>query len=297
MVRTACRGPSRARPFHEFSRDSIRAKLQSQVVDGLPNPAAQSELRQHVRQTTLDASRHIRRGDFTAFSAEDLQQLFSVYDALYFRKLCGQLIRQNGSRLSFRVSSRMTTSGGKTTVVSRSPHWQPAQGANDFEIAVSSTLLFQSNFHGEQPVFVVGLPCSDRLDALLRIFEHEIVHLIEFLVWGDSSCSPPPLPKHCSFQSLGTAKVTINSPHRLNQPTVNGVFAWVILLDSTSGLSTRWDSSIKLRSGRRSWYPDRHGTDFDDGKKYSKYYVPIDLTQQTIVGVSVRPFCDTMGGS
>ena len=33
-----------------------------------------------------------------------------------------------------------------------------------------------------------GLVCRDRLEALQRIFEHELLHLAEFLGWGRSNC-------------------------------------------------------------------------------------------------------------
>ena len=41
----------------------------------------------------------------------------------------------------------------------------------------------------DRPVIVCGLSCADRLDALQRIMEHEIIHLFELLSWGRSSCS------------------------------------------------------------------------------------------------------------
>ena len=35
---------------------------------------------------------------------------------------------------------------------------------------------------------VGGLVCRDRLESLQRIFEHELLHLAEFLGWGRSNC-------------------------------------------------------------------------------------------------------------
>lgn len=35
---------------------------------------------------------------------------------------------------------------------------------------------------------VCGIECRDRLAVLDRLFEHEIVHLIELLVWDKSRC-------------------------------------------------------------------------------------------------------------
>ena len=36
---------------------------------------------------------------------------------------------------------------------------------------------------------VNGLLCRDRTEALQRVFEHELLHLLEMLIWARSSCS------------------------------------------------------------------------------------------------------------
>ena len=41
----------------------------------------------------------------------------------------------------------------------------------------------------DRRVTVCGLECKDRLEALQRIFEHEMVRLAEQLCWGSSHCA------------------------------------------------------------------------------------------------------------
>ena len=52
----------------------------------------------------------------------------------------------------------------------------------------STTLLYNTFQNVERTVTVGGLVCRDRLEALQRIFEHELLHLAEFLAWGRSNC-------------------------------------------------------------------------------------------------------------
>ena len=60
-----------------------------------------------------------------------------------------------------------------------------------YEIAISTTLLSQTFGDVQRPVRVNGLLCRDRVEALQRIFEHELLHLLEMLIWTKSSCSAP----------------------------------------------------------------------------------------------------------
>ncbi len=135
----------------------------------------------------LAQSAFIREGNFRAIGEDDLRLLFRIYDDHFFENLLGRMLREGGSgEVTFRLSARMTKAAGKTIMTrprSRSVDRPPV-----FEIAVSTLLLFQ-NFEGPgRPVSVGGLPCADRLEVLQRTFEHELLHLAEFLAWGTSSC-------------------------------------------------------------------------------------------------------------
>ena len=54
----------------------------------------------------------------------------------------------------------------------------------EYEITISATLLFNTFQDVDRPVTVGGLVCRDRVEAFQRIFEHELLHLAEFLALG-----------------------------------------------------------------------------------------------------------------
>ncbi len=77
----------------------------------------------------------------------------------------------------------MTHAGGKTT------RRTTRTGDVRYEIAVASSMLFDAFADADRGVSVAGLECGNRLDALQRVMEHEMVHLIEQLCWKSSDCS------------------------------------------------------------------------------------------------------------
>ena len=58
----------------------------------------------------------------------------------------------------------------------------------DYEITVSTTLLYNTFRDVEPTVTVGGLVCGTGSKSFQRIFEHELLHLAEFLGWGRSNC-------------------------------------------------------------------------------------------------------------
>ena len=78
---------------------------------------------------------------------------------------------------------RLTRTAGTTT------RFQARRGRSSppapprYEIAISSPLMFQTFHDVQRPVRVNGLLCRDRVEALQRVFEHELIHLLEMLIW------------------------------------------------------------------------------------------------------------------
>ena len=131
-----------------------------------------------VHEFMLRNSESIRRPNFEQLSCADLGLLFQVTDEQFFQgKLC-RACETTARPLKFRLSRRMTTSGGMTTMQ------QVAHDAKDFEIAIATTPLFQS-FQRNESSKVGGRVCRNRLQALQRIMEHEMIHLAEMLVWDE----------------------------------------------------------------------------------------------------------------
>ena len=167
----------------------------SQLALNLDLHAAEIQRRRRaVAVRLLKESTALRDVNFGTIQTRDLFELFCHYDELFFEGHLSSWFEHDRYALKFRLSRRMTSTGGMTTY-RRSPLDSRAstqdtrqRTSHDFEIAISSTLLFNTHFDG-RPVKVGGVPTANRLDALQRIFEHELVHLLEMLIWEDSSCA------------------------------------------------------------------------------------------------------------
>ncbi len=226
---------------------------------------------QRVFETCRACRPNLADPNFRSFSVQDLRFLFQAIDDTVFQSLLTQSLRASSSPLTFRISRRMTNAGGTTTM--RTEHHS---GTRSFEIAISSTLLF-SSFSNEQSkaILVTGIPCTNRLQALQRIMEHEIVHLIEMLLWNDSSCRKP------RFKSIVTRFFGHRESHhqllrpqdvaRIQQNIHPG--DWVAFSFEDQQFIGRVNRITKRAT---VLVPDPRGTRYNDGRCYRKFYVPLE---------------------
>ena len=149
-------------------------------------PGAIAEKSSRIYRATLERSGDIRSGNFEAIGLDDLRRLYELYDGEFFGGLIGRMLREDGpSDLRFRLANRMTSAGGKTFFrKARRGRGPGSVEWREYEIAVSTFLLFQTFREVDRPIPVAGLICGDRLEALQRVFEHELLHLAEFLATG-----------------------------------------------------------------------------------------------------------------
>lgn len=231
-----------------------------------------AERKNVIYRTTLEQSRHFDGGNFEQIHPDDLELLFEQYDHHFFEGQCRQ---QLGHRpLRFRLSSRMTRAGGKTAhAISRSPHRRES-----FEIAISTTLLFQTFNDVERTITVTGCECHDRLEALQRIFEHELIHLLEMATWKKSSCSQR------RFQTLAHRFFShTEHTHALITPRERALKRFGIRAGSR--VRFRFDGTelvgLVNRITRRATVlvEAPHGQLFSDGKRYETYYMPLNMLE------------------
>ena len=155
-----------------------------QIVESTTLDAPQIAARTaQIHAVVLSKSRYMDAANFTKFHRADLELLFAEYDDAFFG---GQVKESLGTTpLHFGLSKRMTSAGGKTA-----SYTDRRTGSRRYEISVSAAILFgcfRDDDH--RPITASGLVCRDRLDALQRVMEHELVHLIEVLLCDQSSCS------------------------------------------------------------------------------------------------------------
>ena len=143
-----------------------------------------------IYEATLAQSPQIREGNFTVIGTDDLERLFFWYDREFFRGRLGEMILEDEAHpMAFRLSRRLVSAAGQTIRQVRRVRQDGKPAVKvDYEITISTTLLYNTFQNVERTVTVGGLVCRDRLESLQRIFEHELLHLAEFLGWGRSNC-------------------------------------------------------------------------------------------------------------
>jgi len=130
------------------------------------------------------ASPWLREANFRRIGTDDLERMFDLYDERFFGGWLRRRLAEKRAGLFFRLSRRMARTGGKIA-------WHPPGRGRDgwYEIVLASRLLFMTFADVQRPVAMCGLTCHNRLEALQRLLEHEIVHLVEMLAWDQTSCS------------------------------------------------------------------------------------------------------------
>ncbi|MCL2064578.1 MAG: SprT-like domain-containing protein [Candidatus Cloacimonetes bacterium] len=105
----------------------------------------------------------------------DLEYLFSLYDKYFF---AGKLAENFNIILKY--SNKLTRSAGLLKYAKRK---------SEVNISVSYPLIFVAYIRKPNRYIVNGETCKDPIEALMRVLEHEIAHLIEFVIYGTSNCN------------------------------------------------------------------------------------------------------------
>lgn len=235
--------------------------------------AAIAEKSGAIAETLLRHSSRVRSPNFDAIATDDLARLFALYDARFFEGGIRRLLDAQGAVLHFDLSRRLTRSAGQTS------RRLVGQKGVHYKIALSTTILFQSFRGDERLLRANGVECRDRLAAALRVFEHELVHLIEFLLWADSSCAG------ARFQDLARNFFGHTcSGHELTTPAVAARERFALVPGDLVTFEHEGQTITgKLnRITRRATIlvEDARGPSYSDGKRYRKFYVPLPLLKK-----------------
>ncbi len=226
---------------------------------------------EEIGRSVLSASRVMKSPNFTSTTAADLQRMAEMYDAMFFDSKLLNIAREHS--MTFRWSSRMTSAGGKTI---RSVHRARGQQTSrvSYEIALSATLLFQTFGDLDRPIRVTGKVCDNRLQAMQRVLEHELIHLAEMLVWDDSNCAAD------KFQSIAH-RLFGHTEHKHELVTQHERAAKKFNVRVGTMVSFQHEGKTYIgkvnRITRRATVlvADAEGQKYDDGKCYRKFYVPL----------------------
>jgi hypothetical protein len=218
-----------------------------------------------IEATLLAQSRHLREPNFNQIHPRDLEILFAACDQAVFRGYLSSALGKTPVR--FRLSSRMTSAGGRTT------RFRSREGAVRYEVTIACGLLFQGFSDQDRPIHVCGLYCQTRLEALVRIFEHELIHLVELLCWSDSNCSAAP------FQDIA-GRLFGHRSHRHELITWkeraqnSGIGRGSLVSFVFEGM--RFHGRVNRVTKRATvLVEDAAGQMYSDGRRYRTFYVPL----------------------
>jgi hypothetical protein len=238
-----------------------------------------ANLTRDIHAAVLRDSPRLRQGNFEAIAAADLALLFDLYDGRFFAGQMRELLRLAAAPLSFDLSARLTRSAGLTKRFTARPGGAGAAPSERYEITLSTALLYQTFQDVERTVRVNGLVCRDRLEAAQRVFEHELVHLAEMLVCGQSSCNGErfkglawgwfahPETKHdlVTQHERAQSRYDVRVGDRVTFVFEGAPYAGVV-----NRITRRATVLVE----------DARGQPYSDGKRYLKFYIPLPMLQK-----------------
>lgn len=202
-------------------------------------------------------------------SVSDLQILYKYYDAVFFNDWFKNNFK---GRMLFELSRRMTRSAGITKCPKNISRINPVEVKITICIGVDFFLRFDQL---EGSKMVCGIETNSSLEALQIVFEHELLHALELILFHKSSCK--------GKRFIGTAKNMFGHTKSHHQmPTnrciageklginigdrVQFVYEEKKLLGVVTNINKR--ATVMVKS--------RNGSFFDQyGNRYMKYYVPL----------------------
>ncbi|MGH4139847.1 hypothetical protein [Clostridium sp.] len=226
--------------------------------------------RNSIRNKFIIKSSNVKTGKIQCMSKVDIEILFGLYDEEFFRNYFSENLKGN---LTFSLSTRMTNAAGKTMYIRK---LKPSEAVEEsYEIRIGIKFFFQYDVLDRDKI-VSGINTVDSLEALQIVFEHELCHLIEFHIYGESSC------KRLRF------KIMVNNifahtevHHQLPSPKeiISKKYGLAIGQKVSFIKENKKYSGFLYRINKRAtvMVNDNKGTYRDgSGNKYSKWYVPFE---------------------
>ncbi len=220
-----------------------------------------------ISRRILAESENIDDGNFNSIAIRDLVHMFELYDQYFFNRFFQEHHKQ---KVFFNLSDRMTRSGGKITY---------AQQTETYTISLSTTLIFQTFHDVTREVAVNGIVCHNRLEATMRILEHEIIHLLEWVRFGFSNCSQPRF-QDLGYNIFGHTEVThqlVTQTERARKKFNLGV-GDKVSFEYNRITYQGFISRITKRATVMVIDPDGEYKDFQ-GNRYCKYYIPLSALE------------------
>lgn len=233
------------------------------------------EKREQVKNYLFIKSDNIKTENFSKISEKDLYILFELYDEIFLKDWFKENFK---GKIIFKMSRQLTRAAGNTKTKKNISDIKPEN--IEFEVKVSLNHL--NNFNKiDRSKYVGGIEAGSMLDSLMLVFEHELCHVIEFLVSFKSSCNKKPF-KDLIYNLFGQSETT----HRLvSSVEVNATEYGLKPGDRVKFLyNEKFINGFIQRINKRATVmcPDKRGNYIDkSGQRYKKFYVALECLIKT----------------
>lgn len=227
--------------------------------------------RSEVYELLLGQSANIKTGTIETLSTTDLNLLLESYDEVFFQHLLRDYFK---GKFKFSLSRRMTKSAGMTLCPKNISTIKPEEAV--IEIRIGVDFFFQYGLV-EGSKAVCGIRTDNSLEALLLVFEHELCHAMEFIIFHKSSCGKKRFKTIAnnvfghtdSYHKLPTHRQIASKKLGLHVgDTINFTLEGRRISGIIYGINKRATVIVKDPKGNLA---DKHGI------RYSKYYIPLGL--------------------
>jgi hypothetical protein len=220
-----------------------------------------------------NSSATLKSPQLTAISTTDIALLFRLYDEVFLQNWFREHFK---GKMKFSLSGKMTKSAGKTMCPKNIGRIRQEDLVLEIRLGVDFFLDYGQH---SQSNTVCGIKTESALEALLLFFEHELCHVLEFLLFNKSSC------KGKRFKAMANNVFGhTDSYHKLptNRQIAAREFGFklgdTVAFDFKERRLTGFLHNINKRA--TVLVPDRKGPLVDRrGTRYSKYYVPLTKLQ------------------
>ncbi len=218
-------------------------------------------------------SDNVKTEKIATLTADDLSLLFRLYEDIFLEHWFDQNYR---GKIKFSVSRQLTRSAGLTRCPKKISSLRPEDVVIEIKIGIDFFLNF-GMLEGRN--LVGGIEASSSLEALLLVLEHELCHVIEFVVFGRSSCKGKRFKTIAanlfghkdSFHKLPTHRqIALDAMGLRLGDSISFTYEGKRLTGVLYGIKKR--ATVMVR--------DNKGLLADSqGKRYTKYYVPLSLIE------------------
>ena len=217
---------------------------------------------------------HLRGSSIEKLSVGDLELLLQLYDEVFFNNWFKDSFK---GKLMLSLSKRMTRSAGMTIY----PKINSKLKEEDLKLEIRIGVDFFFHYDRvKSSKAVCGLETESSLEALQLVFEHELCHVLEFILYKKSSC------KAQRFKTIANNVFGHRGSYH-GLPTYRQIAVQEQNVRIGDLVAFSWEGKAQqgivsnINKRATVMVLDRMGAYADKkGNRYSKYYVSINLLER-----------------